>query len=166
MSTSSRVSLPFVCTALIVLGSLMAGCDVFGSGGGGDGGPPEGSVAALWDGEYEGTGQERDYIDGFVASQSDISPTLTIAFRDTQALEQLRLSWNEGESFAQTTGVPRRLTPDSLVTMEETEGDSVTTRFQFRLSRDSSRIEGTLLQRYEGARADSTRISFSVTPTG
>lgn len=152
---------------------LIAGCDTFG--GNGDNTDDEGSsLVELWNGTYEGDGQEIDFF-GESKNVTEITPTLTIALRDTQALGQIRLSWNDGDNFAQTSGEVKMLTSDTLVTpYEEVQADSFSTRFQFRVGRDtlaadsveaggdSVRVVGQLRQTYENAEADSTIVTFSL----
>lgn len=156
---------------------VVVGCDAVGGndeeGQEENTGPP---LTEVWNGEYAGTGQEVDYF-GELTNVSDIEPSLTIALRDTQSLQQLRLTWNDGDTFAQTSGEVKRLTPDTLVTpFNRVDADSFSTRFQFRLGRDtlsadsveagadSIRVVGEMRQYYENTDADSTVLSFTMTP--
>jgi hypothetical protein len=172
---SRRTPLLFALTLICLLG--VWGCDTFG-GTEGDGREENGGspLREIWEGEYTGSGQEVDFF-GELTNVSDIEPTLTIALRDTQSLQKLRLAWEDGNTFAQVSGEVNRLTPDTLVTpFKRVDADSFSTRFQFRLGRDtlsadsvgtgedSIRVVGKMRQYYEDTQADSTIIEFTVAP--
>lgn len=172
----SHLSLPtgfFVCAVACLL--AVTGCDTFGGDGGEEPRGNEPTIATLWNGTYAGSGREIDFFPSGT-DEADTQVELTVALRDSQTLQQLRLSWNDGANFAQTSGGLETLSRDSLVTpIQRVEADSFNTRFQFRLVRDSVtadsilaagdsvRIAGTLRQFYEEANADSTVVEFTVT---
>jgi len=167
LMSPTRTSLLHV---LVVAGLLLGGCDAFGGNddtSDDETDPPPTSPAALWDGTYEGVGQEVDFY-GDLVDVTDVGPTLTIAFQDS-TLEQLRLEWNDGNNFAGLTGAVDTLTADTLVTpFTSVDADTFQTEYRFRLGRDtvaagdSIRIDGTMEQQYENTEVDSTYVLFRV----
>ncbi len=164
-----RVRLPLL---LFSIGLLLSGCDTFGGGEDDGGDEAEGSspLAMVWNGTYEGTGQETDYYETLPPNTIVIAPSLTAVVQDS-SLAQLELSWSEnGESrSAQTTGELNRITPDTLVTpFASVDADSFQVDYQFRLGRDtvatgdSIRVRGILDQQYENTEVDSTLVRFTV----
>ncbi|PQJ34444.1 hypothetical protein BSZ35_07370 [Salinibacter sp. 10B] len=162
-----RVRLPLL--FLLGIGLVLAGCDAFG-GSEGDGPGGASPLAVAWTGTYDGTGQETDYYGPRSSAPIDIEPTLTVGVRDS-SLKPLELSWEENGASrgARTTGEPKEMTTDTLVTpFVSVDADSFQTEYQFRLGRDtvaggdSIRVRGTLDQQYQNTEADSTLVQFTV----